>query len=61
MAEDGWFQVSPFGEFRNRVGERDIVMVMDREGLEAQASALKARAAAEGEKFGGLLVNQDHL
>lgn len=61
MAEDGWFQVSPFGEFRNRVGKRDIVMVMDREGLEAQASALKARAAEEGEKFGGLLVNQDHL
>ena len=61
MAEDGWFQVSPFGEFRNRVGKRDIVMVMDREGLEAQAAALKARASEEGEKFGGLLVNQDHL
>ena len=61
MPNGEWFQVSPFGEFPNWHGEERIVQVMDRAGMEEQVRRIRARAAAEGEKFGGLLINQDHL
>jgi len=59
--QDGWFQVAPFGEFPNQVAGRPIVQVMDKAGMEEQVRRLHARAAAEGERFGGLLINMDHL
>lgn len=59
--QDGWFQVAPFGEFPNQVEGRPIVQVMDKAGMEEQVRRLRARRDAEGERFGGLLINMDHL
>ena len=65
LAEDGWYQISPVGEFAH--SHSGVVQVVDRAACEAMAAAFRNDAgiepadAARAEGFPGVLVDFDHF
>ena len=55
---DGWYQIEVCGE---HPAGKDRVQVIDQKALDSIVNRFRAEAAAAGDDFAGMLVDEDHL
>lgn len=59
LPADGWYQIEVTGDHVNH--EAGVVQVVDDLALGSIANRFRAAAEAAGDKFAGLLIDQDHF